>query len=52
MENDIICVTEHIEIHPMDNSDWYAVVRDGSVVSRHQTLKDARDRADELATAQ
>lgn len=46
MENDIITITDHIEIHP--NAGNYSVVRSGLVHSAHTKLSDARRAAKEL----
>ncbi len=48
MENDIIIVTDHIEIHPGSRG-GFAVVRDGSVYGTYQSLEQAQELADDLA---
>lgn len=48
MENDIIIVTDHIEIHPGAGPDW-AVVRDGSTYGTYETIEIARGVAGGLA---
>ena len=49
MENEIIVVSDHIEIHPTENGGHYAVVRDGSVYGIYVDLEFAQDMANELA---
>jgi len=48
MEDDIIIVSDEVEIHPGRHG-GYSVVRDGSVYGTYATLRDARALAKELA---
>jgi hypothetical protein len=47
MENDIIVISEHIEIHPGAHG-GYAVVRDGAVYGTYPTAQVARTLAEAL----
>ncbi len=49
MENDIIVISDHVEIHLGANGTGFAVVRDGSVYGTYDDLDYAREVADELA---
>jgi hypothetical protein len=48
MENDIIIVSEEIEIHPGENAD-FSVVRNGAVYGTYPTLRQAESVAQTLA---
>ncbi len=48
MEDDIICVTESIEIHLGSRSGW-KVVRDGLVYATFSDFGEAKELAEELA---
>jgi hypothetical protein len=50
MENDIIIIDEHIEIHPGAREGTYAVVRDGAVYGTYNDLDAARELAWELTS--
>jgi len=48
-KDDIIVISDHIEIHPTGLKPWHAVVRDGQVYGTYEDLQLARSVAEELA---
>lgn len=51
MEDDIICISEHVEIHPGARG-GYSVVRDGAVYGTYDSLDYARAVAEQLSLAE
>ena len=47
MENEIVIISDHVEIHPAGKG--YSVVRDGAVYGTYSDLPAARMLAEELA---